>query len=106
MGSFLLGGSFTLGWTPCTGPILTAILMAAGSRQTDREGLFLLLAYALGFCVPFLLAALSWEKIGPHLRRHYAWLPRIQKALGLFLILFGILMLSGMTLRIMAFLAG
>ena len=79
-----------------------------GSRQPAdrREGLFLLLAYALGFCVPFLLAALSWEKIGPHLRRHYAWLPRIQKALGLFLILFGILMLSGMTLRIMAFLAG
>lgn len=106
LGSFLLGGSFTLGWTPCTGPILTAILMAAGSRQTAREGLFLLLAYALGFCVPFLLAALSWEKIGPCLRRHYAWLPRIQKALGLFLILFGILMLSGMTLRIMAFLAG
>ncbi len=106
LGSFLLGASFTLGWTPCTGPILTAILMAAGSRPTAREGAVLLMGYALGFCVPFLLAALSWQKIGPLLRRHYAFLPRIQKALGLFLILFGILMLSGLTLRLMALLAG
>lgn len=106
VGSFFLGASFTLGWTPCTGPILTAILMAAGSQQTAQQGIFLLLAYALGFCLPFLLAALFWQKIGPTLRRGYAWLPRIQKAAGLFLILFGVLMLSGMTLRIMAFLAG
>lgn len=95
-----------MGWTPCTGPILTGILMAAGSRQTVQEGVFLLLAYALGFCMPFLLAALFWEKIGPHLRRHYAWLPRIQKILGLFLVLFGLLMISGMALRVMAVLAG
>ena len=106
VGSFFLGASFTLGWTPCTGPILTAILMAAGSQQTAQQGIFLLLAYALGFCLPFLLAALFWQKIGPTLRRGYMWLPRIQKAAGLFLILFGVLMLSGMTLRIMAFLAG
>lgn len=106
LGSFLLGAAFTLGWTPCTGPILTGILMSAGSRQTVQEGVFLLLAYALGFCVPFLLAALFWEKIGPHLRRHYAWLPRIQKILGLFLVLFGLLMISGMALRVMAVLAG
>ena len=106
LGSFFLGASFTLGWTPCTGPILTAILMAAGSQQTARQGIFLLLAYALGFCLPFFLAALFWQKIGSILRRGYSWLPRIQKASGLFLIFFGILMLSGMTLRIMAFLAG
>lgn len=106
VGSFFLGASFTLGWTPCTGPILTAILMAAGSQQTAQQGIFLLLAYALGFCLPFLLAALFWQKIGPTLRRGYAWLPRIQKAAGLFLVLFGVLMLSGMTLRFMAFLAG
>ena len=105
LGSFFLGASFTLGWTPCTGPILTAILMAAGSQQTARQGIFLLLAYDLGFCLPFLLAALFWQKIGSTLRRGYSWLPRIQKAAGLFLIIFGILMLSGMTLRIMAFLA-
>ncbi|WP_278675412.1 cytochrome c biogenesis protein CcdA [Acidaminococcus fermentans] len=105
LGSFFLGASFTLGWTPCTGPILTAILMAAGSQQTARQGIFLLLAYALGFCLPFLLAALFWQKIGSTLRRGYSWLTRIQKAAGLFLIFFGILMLSGMTLRIMAFLA-
>lgn len=106
LGSFFLGASFTLGWTPCTGPILTAILMAAGSQQTAQQGIFLLLAYALGFCIPFLLTALFWQKIGSALRRGYVWLPRIQKAAGLFLILFGVLMLSGMTLRVMAFLAG
>lgn len=105
LGSFFLGASFTLGWTPCTGPILTAILMAAGSQQTAQQGIFLLLTYALGFCIPFLLTALFWQKISSALRRGYVWLPRIQKAAGLFLILFGVLMLSGMTLRVMAFLA-
>lgn len=104
LGSFLLGASFTLGWTPCTGPILTAILMAAGSQKTVEQGVVLLLVYALGFAVPFLLAALFWHKLSPTLHKGYQWLPRIQKAAGVFLMLFGALMVSGQTLRLMGML--
>lgn len=106
LGSFLLGASFTLGWTPCTGPILTTILLAAGSQQTVEQGVILLLAYALGFTVPFLLAALFWQRISPILHKGYQWLPRIQKAAGVFLLLFGALMVSGQTLRLMGMLNG
>lgn len=105
LGSFSLGAAFTLGWTPCTGPILTAILLYAGSRQTLTEGVLLLAAYTAGFAVPFLLAVLLWDRIGPGLRRLYPWLPGIQKALGAFLMVFGLLMLSGLTLRLLGILS-
>ncbi len=106
LGSFLLGASFTLGWTPCTGPILTTILLAAGSQQTVEQGVVLLLAYALGFALPFFLAALFWQRLSPALRKGYRWLPWLQKAAGAFLLLFGILMVSGRTLWLMGFLNG
>ncbi|WP_317302750.1 cytochrome c biogenesis protein CcdA [Acidaminococcus timonensis] len=105
-GCFLLGASFTLGWTPCTGPILTAILMAAGSQKTVEQGVVLLLAYALGFAVPFLAAALFWQRLCPTLHKGYSWLPWIQKAAGVFLLLFGIMMVSGQTMRLMGMLNG
>ncbi len=106
LGSFLLGASFTLGWTPCTGPILTTILLAAGSQQTVEQGVLLLLAYALGFALPFFLAALFWQRLSPALHKGYRWLPWLQKAAGAFLLLFGILMVSGRTLWLMGFLNG
>lgn len=100
VGSFLLGAAFTIGWTPCTGPILTAILVYAGSRETVSEGVLLLLAYVLGFALPFLILMLLWQRIGGGVRRLYPYLPYIQKFAGVFLILFGVLMCLGMTLRI------
>lgn len=106
LGSFLLGASFTLGWTPCTGPILTAILMAAGSQKTVEQGVVLLLVYALGFALPFFLAALFWQRLSPALHKGYRWLPRLQKAAGAFLLLFGALMVSGQTMRLMGMLNG
>ena len=60
-GSFLLGMSFTVGWTPCTGPILAAIFIYAGSRATVVEGLWLLGFYVLGFALPFFALALLWR---------------------------------------------
>ncbi len=104
LGSFLLGAAFTFGWTPCTGPILAAILLYAGSQATLTEGLFLLLSYALGFALPFLALVFLWGRIGRQVARIYPYLPVIQKALGLFLIAFGIAMLLGLTLRLTAFL--
>lgn len=104
LGAFLLGAAFTFGWTPCTGPILAAILLYAGSRATLSEGLFLLLAYALGFALPFLALVFLWGRIGQQVARIYPYLPALQKALGLFLIAFGVAMLLGLTLRLTAFL--
>jgi cytochrome c-type biogenesis protein len=71
---FFAGMAFALAWTPCTGPILGAILTAAATRSGTGGGAFLLLFYGLGLAVPFLLAAVAFERVTATarvLRDHY-----------------------------------
>ena len=55
--SYVVGLAFAVGWTPCVGPILAAILLRAGAGGTAAQGAILLGAYAAGLGVPFLIAA-------------------------------------------------
>ena len=90
-GAYVVGLAFAFGWTPCVGPVLAAILFVAGGQETVGEGVRLLIAYSLGMTLPFVIAAafirpfLKWMS---GFRRH---LGRIEKAMGLLLILFGVL---------------
>lgn len=93
-GAFLLGCGFTLGWTPCTGPMLATILLYAGDTATVGAGAFLLLVYSLGFAVPFFLLAVIWRRHIMKLRAFYQYLPRIQQGAGIVLVLLGILLWS------------
>ena len=105
VGSFLLGMSFTVGWTPCTGPILAAIFIYAGSRATVVEGLWLLGFYVLGFALPFLVLALLWHRLEKRVRTLYRFLPAVQKAAGICLVALGVMMWFGWTLRLMGWLS-
>jgi cytochrome c-type biogenesis protein len=95
LGGYVLGLAFAFGWTPCIGPILAAILALAGSQDTVTNGAFLLFVYSLGLGVPFLLAAgfapvfLGWSS---GFRRH---LPAVEKAMGGFLVVTGVLFITG-----------
>jgi len=62
---FLLGFAFAFGWTPCIGPILTAILALAATEDTLGRALLLLICYSAGLAVPFLATAVG---IGGFLR--------------------------------------
>ncbi|KAJ56682.1 sulfur oxidation protein [Actibacterium mucosum KCTC 23349] len=90
-GAYVIGLAFAFGWTPCVGPVLAAILFTAAGQETVGQGASLLFTYGLGMTLPFILAALF---IGPFMtwmarfRRH---LGRIEKLMGLMLILFGVL---------------
>jgi len=69
LSSFLIGVTFSAGWLPCIGPILSSILFLAGSSTTAAQGASLLLVYSLGLGIPFLLAGLFLGSLSPFLRR-------------------------------------
>lgn len=94
-GAFVMGLAFAFGWTPCIGPVLGVILGLAGTRESVSEGAALLGAYSAGLGVPFVVAALF---IGPFMaflarfRRHMA---TVERALGVLLVITGVLFLTG-----------
>jgi cytochrome c-type biogenesis protein len=68
-GAGLAGGAFAIGWTPCIGPILGAILTIATPTESPAVGASLLFTYSLGLGVPFLLAGLFLTRTLGALRR-------------------------------------
>jgi cytochrome c-type biogenesis protein len=94
LGSFVVGATFAFGWTPCIGPILAGILAYAGTQATLGQGILLLAFYSLGLGVPFLLAAWGIHRFFGFLARIKKWLPRIEMASGILLILIGILIFT------------
>jgi cytochrome c-type biogenesis protein len=83
-GPVIAGAAFAVGWTPCTGPILGAILTAAAERSGVAGGAFLLLAYSLGLAVPFLLSAVAFDRLAGafrFLRDHYRFITVVSGAI-------------------------
>lgn len=94
-GAFLAGLAFSLGWTPCIGPILGSILALAGSEGKLGSGIILLLVYSLGLAVPFLLLALAFDRVAKSMNRLKPYLKYLEWASGSLLILMGLLLLTG-----------
>ena len=90
-----IGAAFALGWTPCIGPILGAILMVAFNSQTVAQGALLLTAYSLGLGIPFIILGLAWGAIMPLWKSINRYLGIISIVSGALLIVVGILMLTG-----------
>ena len=76
LGAPLLGGVFALGWTPCLGPTLAAIVsISAGTEgMTAARGALLIVGYCLGLGLPFLLVALVVDTASGGPQRRPAWL--------------------------------
>ncbi len=90
-----IGAAFSLGWTPCIGPILGAILMLAVNSQTVGQGALLLTVYSLGMGIPFIIIGLAWGAIMPLWKSINRYLGIISIVSGALLILVGILMITG-----------
>jgi cytochrome c-type biogenesis protein len=94
-GAYVLGLAFALGWTPCIGTVLAAVLTVAASEATVLKGAGLLGLYALGLGIPFLLAALFMPAFLGFLAASRPHMRRIEQAMGALLVLTGIGFLFG-----------
>lgn len=99
--SFVFGAAFAAGWTPCVGAVLGAILGLAAAQPGSAFSL--LLAYSVGFSIPFLLVGLFTEPATRLIARYGAAATVINKLFGLLLVGLGLLIFSGNLQRIANF---
>ena len=94
-GPVLLGALFAVGWTPCIGPVLAALLTYVGASADRGTGAVLLGIYSAGFALPFFALGVGWSAG----LRSLDWLRRhgraVQLASGIGLVLVGMLYVSG-----------
>jgi cytochrome c-type biogenesis protein len=94
IGAYLIGVAFAFGWTPCIGPVLGAILAVAAGEGSVSQGVGLLFVYSLGLGIPFVLAAVAIRPFMSAMQRFRGHLAMMEKVLGGFLVLTGILFLT------------
>ena len=92
--SFVVGSSFSAGWSPCIGPTLGAVLTLSAASASVWQGMVLLAVYSAGLAVPFLAMGLAFNTLKPA----YAWLKRymgvVNYVSGALLIIVGILVFT------------
>lgn len=93
-GAFGMGVAFGAGWTPCVGPFLSGLLAIAGSQETVGAGIVLLLTYAVGLGVPFLLAGLAVDRSLGVMRALRPHMPTVERLSGVLLVGMGVLLFT------------
>ncbi len=102
LGSFVVGLTFAIGWTPCVGPILGAILSLAGTAETVGRGVGLLIAYSAGLGVPFLLSAIALGVFLKFFKRYRPFIPIVERGAGVILVVVGVLVFTNYYLQLNA----
>jgi cytochrome c-type biogenesis protein len=101
--SVLMGVFFSAGWSPCVGPVLGAILTLSLSGGSISQGVILLTAYSAGLAIPFLIAALGVNWVTIILRRYGKLMHYTEIAMGVLLIIVGIMLFLGIFEKIARF---
>jgi len=103
--ALLFGVVFAVGWTPCVGAFLGSALALASQQGHALAGMAMLLAYSLGLGVPFVFSAVLIDRLKTAfdwVKRHYSVINTVS---GVFLIVVGVLMATGLMGRLLNFLS-
>jgi cytochrome c-type biogenesis protein len=93
-GSYLLGAAFAFGWTPCVGPFLGAAITQANESSSVVSGVSLMLIYAAGMGIPFILAGLFFNRFVGFMARIKRHFRTIEVVSGILLIGVGLLLIT------------
>ena len=94
LGAFLFGAAFSVGWTPCMGPILGTILMVAATEP--QIAFFLMFAFSLGLGFPFILTGIFANETLNLIRRSKTFFKYFNIIVGILIIILGLLLISGL----------
>jgi len=92
--SFLVGSAFSVGWTPCVGPTLGAILALAATSSTVWQGGLLLVIYSFGLAIPFLAMGLAFNATRGAYERIRPFMGVVNVISGALIIIVGILIFT------------
>ena len=103
--AMIFGIVFSVGWTPCVGAFLGSALMLASTQAHMVKGVLMLLCYSLGLGIPFVLSAVLIDKLKgtiQFIKKNYHVINRIS---GLFLLVVGVCMATGVLGRLLAWIS-
>jgi len=95
LGAYVLGLAFAFGWTPCIGPILGTILSLSAQETSMTRGMILMVFYAIGLGVPFIISAMFINRAMGVMNRLKRHMGLIEKLMGVLLLLVGLMMITG-----------
>ena len=104
LNAFVLGLTFSFGWTPCVGPVLSSVLgLAASGGEGAVTGGIYMFFYIVGLAIPFLVLAVASTAVMQHFNKIKPHIGLIKKIGGALIVLMGILMMTGSVNAVTAF---
>lgn len=93
LSAFLLGFTFSFGWTPCIGPILASVIIMASSSKNALASNLLILVYTIGFIAPFIIVALFYSKLFKKFDKIKKYIGLIKEISGIIILVAGLIMI-------------